>query len=74
MKFSTKYGDMFSCGWLPPITEMPEGSIALPPVFAYGVVLAFVAQMAPDGDLIVGELVEPAGTWVCAGNSEIFSV
>src|SRR5215468_5002442 len=25
MKFSTRYGDMFSCGWLPPVGNMHAG-------------------------------------------------
>src|SRR5215472_5574337 len=72
-KLSTRYGDMFSCGWLPPAAcmhcrfigafELAANTWALP-----------VAHKFPVAPGALGESAEPTGTWVCAGNSEMFSV
>src|SRR6266481_6295954 len=73
MKFSTRYGDMFSWGWLPPVAVIHAGFMAAFPVAAYGFVV-FVAQIFPDGPGALGDPGEPIAVWLWAGISEIFSV
>src|SRR5215467_4447972 len=74
MKFSTKYGDMFSCGWLPPVAVTHAGFIAVVKLGSNGLEL-LADQRFPAAPGEVGGLVElPVGVWACAGNSEMLSV
>src|SRR5712692_2048825 len=73
MKLSTRYGDMFSCGWLPPAGSTHAGFIAEFAAPAYTWALP-VAHKFPAAVGELGELEEPIGTWLCAGISEMFTV
>src|SRR5260370_40868671 len=72
MKLSTRYGDMFSCGWLPPTDVTPVGLIAVFPVVLYR--LGLEHQRFPEAPGVGGLLEDPTGTWLCAGVSEMLSV
>src|SRR5579859_1930189 len=73
MKLSTKYGDIFSCGWLPPVGKMHCGFMAVFAVELYRLEEPEHHRFPPAlGE--EGLAVEPTGTWLCAGNSEIFRV
>ena len=64
MKFSTRYGDMFSCGWLPPVGRMQAGFMVLFGwAFEYRL-LGFAAHRLPPGLGAVGALGLPTGTWL----------
>src|SRR5215472_8704402 len=68
MKFNTRYGDMFSCGWLPPTTVIQAGFMTLPSADGEKS-FAFVAHKFPPGAGWLTALVLPTGTCVWAGNS-----
>src|SRR5690242_11584288 len=69
MKFSTRYGLMFSCGWLPPTGSTHAGFMATLGLGAKGLAL-LADHNIPAAPGEVGGLVELAtGVWVCAGNS-----
>ena len=73
MKLSTRYGDMFSCGWLPPTCTTQAGFMLVFGVELYK--FAPGAHKFPPADGEVGGVVEEAtGTWLCAGISEMLSV
>src|SRR3954469_18167111 len=74
MKLRTRYGDMFSCGWLPPVGKMQAGFMELLGCALEYRLLGFDAHKLPPGPGAVGALGLPTGTWLCAGNSEMLSV
>src|SRR5437660_7457643 len=73
MKLSTKYGDMFSCGWLPPVGNIQAGFMAVLAVGKNGLV-ATVAHKLLAGVPRLALLELPTGIWLCAGISDIFRV
>src|SRR6266853_643647 len=73
MKLSTRYGDMFSWGWLPPAGAMQAGFIAVFGVGVNGLELS-LAHKLPVAAVRVAWAVVPDGTWLWAGSSEMLSV
>ena len=59
---------MFSCGWLPPLAEMPAGFICELGVGAY-TLAAPVAHRFPAAPGALGAALEPIAGWLCAGIS-----
>src|SRR6267154_6239469 len=73
MKLSTRYGDIFSWGWLPPVGSMHAGFMAVFAVELYKFALGHHRFPPALGD--VGGVVEdPTGVWLWAGSSEILRV
>src|SRR5215469_3962618 len=62
-KFSTRYGDMFSCGWLPPVARIHCGLMAVLAVGLKGL-LGSVGHIFKAGEGSVAVLLLPIGTWV----------
>ena len=60
-KLSTRYGDMFSCGWLPPVAVMQAGFIAEFCAVLYWLDPEKVAHTFPDALGADGPAVEPTG-------------
>src|SRR5262245_45202154 len=74
MKLSTRYGDMFSCGWLPPVGVIDAGVIVVLKLRSNGLeLLADHRLPAAPGD-VGGLVVLPTGVWVWAGSSEMLIV
>lgn len=73
MKFNTRYGCRFSCGWLPPTFVISLG-IRVDVAWVWKTATLDAAKMFPVGTFkLPGEFEAPT-RWLCAGISLEFNV
>lgn len=63
-KVSVRYGDMLSCGWLPPVFVTAPAFMATFPFWLLYGLASFAHQALPPGPGTLGVAVLPLGVWV----------